>query len=193
MKASTLLLLAGLATLATSCGQDAASKKLADEAEARVVASIKQVLVQAPAQGGALDPVHTWYQSSEVPNIIKLDPGAAKVYQDHAAILQEVATNQSKLASDPILTPTQGQGIRSGYQKLVDESTGNVAQLTNLASSKTTMSEAEQRTFVGELAKKEDHQLELVKYFTRRSAAIIDRETRSEKQHKYNREVLGIE
>lgn len=193
MKASTLLLLAGLATLATSCGQDAASKKLADEAEARVVASIKQVLVQAPAQGGALDPVHTWYQSSEVPNIIKLDPGAAKVYQDHAAILQEVATNQSKLASDPILTPAQGQGIRSGYQKLVDESTGNVAQLTNLASSKTTMSEAEQRTFVGELAKKEDHQLELVKYFTRRSAAIIDRETRSEKQHKYNREVLGIE
>lgn len=193
MKASTLLLLAGLATLGTSCGQDAASKKLADETEARVVASIKQVLVQAPAQGEVLGQAHTWYQSSEVPNIIKLDPGAEAVYRDHAAILQEVATNQSKLASDPILTPAQGQGIRSGYQKLVDESAGNVAQLTNLASSKTTMSEAEQRTFVGELAKKENHQLELVKYFTRRSAAIIDRETRSEKQHKYNREVLGIE
>jgi hypothetical protein len=193
MKASTLLLLAGLATLGTSCGQDAASKKLADEAEARVVASIKQVLVQAPAQAGALDPVHTWYQSSEVPNIIKLDPGAEAVYKAHASILQEVAANETKLASDPILTPTQGQGIRSGYQKLVDESAANVAQLTNLASSKTTMSEAEQRTFVGELAKKQNHQLELVKYFTRRTAAVIDRETRSEKQHKYNREVLGIE
>jgi hypothetical protein len=184
---------AGLATLGTSCGQDAASKKLADEAEARVVASIKQVLVQAPAQAGALDPVHTWYQSSEVPNIIKLDPGAEAVYKAHASILQEVAANETKLASDPILTPTQGQGIRSGYQKLIDESAANVAQLTNLASSKTTMSEAEQRTFVGELAKKQNHQLELVKYFTRRTAAVIDRETRSEKQHKYNREVLGIE
>jgi hypothetical protein len=193
MKASTLLLLAGLATLGTSCGQDAASKKLADEAEARVVASIKQVLVQAPAQTGALDPVHTWYQSSEVPNIIKLDPGAEAVYKAHASILQEVATNETKLASDPILTPAQGQGVRSGYQKLVDESSANVAQLTNLASAKTTMSEAEQRTFVGELAKKQNHQLELVKYFTRRTAAVIDRETRSEKQHKYNREVLGIE
>jgi hypothetical protein len=193
MKASTLLLLAALATLSTSCGQDAASKKLADEAEARVVASIKQVLVQAPAQAGALDPVHTWYQSSEVPNIIKLDPGAEAVYKAHASILQEVATNETKLASDPILTPAQGQGVRSGYQKLVDESSANVAQLTNLASSKTTMSEAEQRTFVGELAKKETHQLELVKYFTRRTAGIIDKETRSEKQHKYNREVLGIE
>jgi hypothetical protein len=193
MKASTLLLLAGLAIVGTSCGQDAASKKLADETEARVVASIKQVLVQAPAQAGALDLVHTWYQSSEVPNIIKLDPGAEAVYKAHASILQEVATNQTKLASDPILTPAQGQGIRSGYQKLVDESAGNVAQLTNLASAKTTMSEAEQRTFVSELAKKQSHQLELVRYFTRRSAAVIDQKTRSEKQHKYNREVLGIE
>jgi hypothetical protein len=191
MKASTLLLLAGLATLGTSCGQDAASKKLADDAEARVVASIKQVLVQAPAQAGAIDPVHTWYQSSEVPNIIKLDPGAAAIYKDHASILQEVATNQSKLASDPILTPDQGQGIRSGYQKLVDESAGNVAQLTNLASNKTTMSEAEQRTFVGELAKKENHQLALVRYFTRRSAAIIDQKTRSKNQEKFDREVWG--
>lgn len=191
MKASTLLLV-GLATLGTSCGQDAASKKLADETEARVVASIKQVLVQAPAQGEILGQAHTWYQSNEVPNIIKLDPGAEAVYRDHAAILQEVATNQSKLASDPILTPAQGQGIRSGYQKLVDESTGNVAQLTNLASNKTTMSEAEQRTFVGELAKKENHQLALVKYFTRRSAAIIDQKTRSKNQEKFDRKVWGI-
>jgi hypothetical protein len=193
MKASTLLLLAGLAILGTSCGQDAASKKLADETEARVVASIKQVLVQAPAQSVALDPVHTWYQSSEVPNIIKLDPGAEAVYKAHAAILQEVATNETKLASDPVLTPAQGQGIRTMYKKLVDESSANVAQLTNLASSKTTMNEAEQRTFVGELAKKQTHQLDLVKYYSKRSAAIIDQKTRSEKQHKYNREVLGIE
>ena len=190
MKASTLLL-ASLAILGTSCGQDAASKKLADETEARVVASIKQVLVQAPGQADALGPVHTWYQSTEVPNIIKLDPGAAAIYKDHASILQEVATNQSKLASDPILTPAQGQGIRSGYQKLVDESSSNVSQLTNLASSKTTMSEAEQRTFVGELAKKENHQLQLVKYFTRRSAAIIDQKTRSKNQEKFDREVWG--
>jgi len=191
MKASTLLLLAGLATLGTSCGQDAASKKLADETEARVVASIKQVLVQAPAQGEILGQAHTWYQSSEVPNIIKLDPGAEAVYRDHAAILQEVATNQSKLASDPILTPTQGQGIRSGYQKLVDESAGNVAQLTNLASNKTTMSEAEQRTFVGELAKKENHQLELVRYFTRRTASTIDLKTRQQKSDEYNIKMWG--
>lgn len=192
MKATTFFLFAGLATLAAGCGQDAASKKLADETEARVVASIKQVLVQSPAQADALGPVHTWYQSSEVPNIIKLDPSAAKVYEDHAAILQEVSANEQKLASDPILTPAQGQGIRSGYQKLVDESAANVAQLTNLASSKTTMSEAEQRTFVGGLATKENHQLELVKYFTRRSAAVIDQETRKKNQKKINREVWGI-
>ena len=193
MKARTFFLLAGLATLATSCGQDAASKKLADETEAQVVASIKQVLVQAPAQADALGPVHTWYQSSEVPNIIKLDPGAAAVYRDHAAILQEVATNQSKLASDPILTPAQGQGIRSGYQKLVDESTGNVAQLTNLASSKTTMSEAEQRKFVADLAGKENHQLQLVQYYGKRTQAAIDQKVQQEKHHEYNRKVWGIE
>jgi hypothetical protein len=192
MKVSTLLL-AGLATLATSCGQDAASKKLADETEARVVASIKQVLVQAPTQGAALDPVHTWYQSSEVPNIIKLDPGAASVYQDHASILQEVATNETKLASDPILTPAQGQGVRSGYQKLVDESSSNVAQLTNLASNKTTMSEAEQRAFVGGMAKKESHQLELVRYFTRRTASTIDLKTRQKKSAEYNMKMWGHE
>jgi hypothetical protein len=191
MKASTLLLIFGLASLGTSCGQDAASKKLADETEARVVASIKQVLVQAPAQGEILGQAHTWYQSSEVPNIIKLDPGAEAVYRDHAAILQEVATNQSKLASDPILTPAQGQGIRSGYQKLVDESSANVAQLTNLASNKTTMSEAEQRTFVGELAKKENHQLELVRYFTRRTASTIDLKTRQKKSDEANIKMWG--
>ena len=193
MKASTLLLIVGLATLGTSCGQDAASKKLADETEARVVASIKQVLVQVqvPAQGEILGQAHTWYQSSEVPNIIKLDPGAEAVYRDHAAILQEVATNQSKLASDPILTPAQGQGIRSGYQKLVDESSANVAQLTNLASNKTTMSEAEQRTFVRELAKKENHQLALVKYFTRRTASTIDLKTRQKKSDEANIKMWG--
>ena len=191
MKLNALLLLAGLATLATSCGQDAASKKLADEAEARVVASIKQVLVQAPAQEGALNPVHTWYQS-EVPNIIKLDPNAAAVYRDHAAILQEVATNQSKLATDPILTPAQGQGVRTMYQKLVDESTANVQQLTLMASDKTTMSEAEQRQFVAGVADKEKKQLELVRYYTKRTAFGIDQETRKKNQKKINREVWGM-
>ena len=190
MNARTLFLLAGLATLATSCGQDAASKKLADETEARVVASIKQVLVQAPAQGELLGPVHTWY-SSEVPNIIKLDPGAAKIYQDHASILQEVAANESKLASNPILTPEQGQGVRTGYQKLVDGSSDNVAQLTNLASSKTTMSEAEQRAFVSALATKENHQLELVKYFTRRTTNAIDLTTRQKKSDEANIKMWG--
>jgi len=191
MNARTLFLLAGLATLATSCGQDAASKKLADETEARVVASIKQVLVQTPAQAGALDPVHAWYQSSEVPNIIKLDPGAAKVYLDHASILQEVAANESKLASDPILTPEQGQGVRTGYQKLVDGSSDNVTQLTNLASTKTTMSEAEQRAFVSALATKENHQLELVKYFTRRTTNAIDLTTRQKKSDEANIKMWG--
>ena len=191
MKLNALLLLAGLATLATSCGQDAASKKLADEAEARVVASIKQVLVQAPAQEGALNPVHTWYQS-EVPNIIKLDPNAAAVYRDHAAILQEVATNQTKLATDPILTPAQGQGVRTMYQKLIDESTANVQQLTLMASDKTTMSEAEQRQFVAGVADKEKKQLELVRYYTKRTAFGIDQETRKKNQKKINREVWGM-
>ena len=191
MKLNALLLFAGLATFATSCGQDAASKKLVDEAEARVVASIKQVLVQAPAQEGALNPVHTWYQS-EVPNIIKLDPNAAAVYRDHAAILQEVATNQTKLATDPILTPAQGQGVRTMYQKLVDESTANVQQLTLMASNKTTMSEAEQRQFVAGVADKEKKQLELVRYYTKRTAFGIDQETRKKNQKKINREVWGM-
>ena len=193
MKPRPLFLFAGLAVLATSCGQDATSKKLADETEARVVASIKQVLVQSPVQNDALGPVHTWYQSSEVPNIIKLDPSAAKVYQDHAAILQEVTANEKKLASDPILTPAQGQGVRSGYQKLADESAANVAQLTNLASSKTTMSEAEQRQFVAGLATKEAHQLELVKYFTRRTANTIDLKTRQKKSREFNLKTWGHE
>jgi hypothetical protein len=154
------------------------------------VARIQQLLVQTSDQGTVAH-AHTWYQS-EVPNIIKLDPNAAKVYEDHAAILQEVATNQSKLSNDPILTPAQAQGIRSGYQKLVDESAASVAQLTNLANSKTTLSEAEQRTFVGGLAAKENRQLALVKYFTRRSAAVIDQETRKKNQKKINREVWGM-
>jgi hypothetical protein len=190
MKLNALLLLTGLATLTTSCGQDAASKKLADEAEARVVASIKQVLVQAPAQQGALDPVHTWYQS-EVPNIIKLDPNAEAVYRDHAAILQEVATNQTKLATDPILTPAQSQGVRTMYQKLVDESTANVQQLTLMATGKTTMSEAEQRQFVAGVADKEKKELELVRYFTKRTAFGIDQETRKKNQKKFDRQVWG--
>jgi len=193
MKASTLLLLAGLATLGASCGQDAASKKLADETEARVVASIKQVLVKATAQDSALGPVHTWYQSSEVPNIIKLDPNAAKVYESHAAILQEVATRQPKLASDPALTPQQGQGVRTMYKKLTQGSADNVSQLTNLAGSKTTMSEAEQRKFVAELADKQNHQLQLVQYYGKRTQAAIDQKVQQEKHHKYNREVWGIE
>jgi hypothetical protein len=192
MKASTLLL-AVLATLGTSCGQDAASKKLADETEARVVASIKQVLVKTTAQDSALGPVHTWYQSSEVPNIIKLDPNAAKVYESHAAILQEVATRQPKLASDPALTPQQGQGVQTMYKKLTQGSTDNVSQLTNLAGSKTTMSEAEQRKFVAELADKQNHQLQLVQYYGKRTQAAIDQKVQQEKHHKYNREVWGIE
>ena len=192
MKACNLFLLAGLATLATSCGQDAASKKLADDTEARVVASIKQVLVQGPAQGDFTSQVHTWYQS-EVPNIIKLDPSAAAVYENHATILKEVATNETKLASDPILTPEQGQGVRATYQKLVDESTTNVQQLTNLARSKTTMSEAEQRQFVAGLATKENHQLQLVQYFSKRTAATIDQKTRQKKSREYNQKVWGHE
>ena len=193
MKTRTLFLLTGLATLATGCGQDTASKKLADDTEARVVASIKQVLIQNPNQGDALGPVHTWYQSNEVPNIIKLDPNAAKVYEDHAALLQEVATTQPKLTAQPILTADQAQSIRGKYQKLVDESTGNVSQLTNLASSKTTMSEAEQRKFVADLAGKEDHQLQLVQYYGKRTQAAIDQKVQQEKHHEYNRKVWGIE
>lgn len=192
MKAIVLFLLAGVTTLATSCGQDAASKKLAADTEARVVASIRQVLVQGPNQVDYTSQVHAWYQS-EVPNIIKLDPNAAAVYQDHATILKEVATHQTKLASDPILTPEQGQGVRATYQKLVDESLANVGQLNNLASSKTTMSEAEQRQFVAGLATKENHQLQLAQYFSKRTQRSITELVQEEKHHKYNREVWGLE
>lgn len=192
MKANTLFLLAGLVTLATSCGQDAASKKLADDTEARVVASIKQVLVQSPGQGDYTSQVHTWYQS-EVPSVVKLDPNAAAVYENHATILKEVATNEPKLAGDPSLSPDQGKGVRATYQKLVDESTANVQQLTNLASSKTTMSEAEQRQFVAGLATKENHQLQLVQYFGKRAAATIDLRTRQKKSREYNQKLWGHE
>jgi hypothetical protein len=189
MKLTAFLLLAGLTTLATSCGQDAASKKLADDAEARVMASIKQVLVNNTDKT-TTESAHTWYQS-EVPNIIKLDPNAAKVYESHAAILQEVATHQPKLASDPILTPEQGQGVRKTYQKLVDESAANVQQLTNMAVSKTTMSEAEQRQFVAGLADKQTHQLQLVQYFSRRTAAVIDQKTRTKIGRDLDRKMFG--
>ena len=53
------------------------------------------------------------------------------------------------------------------------------------------MSEAEQRTFVGELAKKENHQLELVKYFTRRTANTIDLKTRQKKSDEANIKMWG--
>jgi hypothetical protein len=190
MRSPTLFLFAGLAVLATNCGPDAASKKLATDAEAQVVASIKQILINT-RDTASLGSVRTWYQS-EVPNIIKLDPGAAAVYRDHVAILAEAA-NGPKLSSDPILTPPQAQSIRSGYQKLVDESTANVAQLTNLASSKTAMSEAEQRKFVTDLASKENHQLQLTRYFTKRTAGTIDLKTRQQKSREYNQKVWGHE
>ncbi|MGI4734807.1 MAG: hypothetical protein ACRYG7_06455 [Janthinobacterium lividum] len=192
MKASPLFLLVGLATLATSCGQDAASKKLADDTEARVVASIKQVLVQGPGQSDFTGQVHTWYQS-EVPNIIKLDPGAAKVYQDHAALLREVATTQPKLVQQPILTPDQRFAVETKYRQLVEESTANVQELTNLASSKTTMSEAEQRQFVAGLATKENHQLELVQYYGKRTQAAITQKVQQESDRKYKQRMFGLE
>jgi len=191
MKASTLLLLAGLATFATSCGQDAASKKMADEAQARVVASIKQILVNT-RDTSSLGSVRTWY-ASEVPNIIKLDPNAAKVYENHATLLKQVAADQLKFSSDPILTPEQGQSILRTYQKLVDESAANVSQLTNLASSKTTMSEAEQRQFVAGLAGKEQHQLELTQYFSKRTAATIEQKTQQKKGRENFQKVWGHE
>jgi hypothetical protein len=77
------------------------------------------------------------------------------------------------------------------YQKLVDESTANVQQLTLMATGKTTMSEAEQRQFVAGVADKEKKELELVRYFTKRTAFGIDQETRKKNQKKFDREVWG--
>jgi hypothetical protein len=192
MRIPALFLFAGLATLATSCGQDAASKKQAADTEARVVASITQVLQRTTSRDSALGPVRTWYQS-EVPNIIKLDPHAASVYEDHAALMQEVATTQPKLLAQPVVTPTQAQSVRRMYLKLVDESLTNVSELTNLASSKTTMSEAEQRKFVADLAGKENHQLQLVQYYGKRTQAAIDQRVQQEKHHKYMQKTWGLE
>jgi hypothetical protein len=189
MKTTALLLLIGWAALASSCGQDAASKKMAADTQAQVVASIKQILVTS-RDTSSLGPVRTWYQS-EVPNIIKLDPGAAAVYRDHATLLQQVATDEPQLTSAPILTAEQSHAIRRTYQKLVDESTANVTQLTSLANSKTTMSEAEQRKFVADLATKEKHQLELTQYFSKRTFFTVNQATQKKKSDEYNLKTYG--
>jgi hypothetical protein len=189
MKTTALLLLIGWAALASSCGQDAASKKMAADTQAQVVASIKQILVNS-RDTSSLGPVRTWYQS-EVPNIIKLDPSAAAVYRDHATLLKQVATDEPQFTSAPILTAEQSQSIRRIYQKLVDESTANVNQLTSLANSKTTMSEAEQRKFVGDLAAKEKHQLELTQYFSKRTFFTVNQATQKKKSDEYNLKTYG--
>ncbi|WP_324680145.1 hypothetical protein [Hymenobacter sp. GOD-10R] len=165
MKTTSLFLLASL-LLATSCGQDAASK----EAEARVTASIQQLL--GSGNPTYINVLHTWYQS-DVPNLIKLNPKTESIYRTHAEILQEASTQEPKLVQHKIVTNAQAQGIRSMYKKLVDESAANVQELSALATSKTSMSEAEQLKYVSDLADKEQHQLALVKYYGKKTAYTI--------------------
>lgn len=191
MKATALLLLASLALV--SCGEDAASKKLAADTEARVTASIQQMLVQAGDKAGTtayINVVHNWYQS-DVPNLVKLNPKTESIYQTHAAILQEVAANEPQLVKHTILTPAQAQGIRDGYQKLVKESEGRVQELSALASSETTMSEAEQLKYVSDLADKQTHHLALVKYFTKRTANTLALKEQEKKGREYRLKTWG--
>ncbi|GAB3307680.1 hypothetical protein [Hymenobacter tenuis] len=182
-----------LASLFTNCGPDAASQKLADDAEARVAAAVQRIMAQVPDKAATtnyLSVVHSWYQS-EVPNTIKLNPKTERIYQAHAEILQEVAANEPKLIEQPAVTVNQAQGIRSGYKKLVDESTANVGELSALANGKTTMSEADQLHYVSELADKQTKQLALVKYFTKRTAAGLAQLQQQETNKKLMRSTWG--
>ncbi|QIL78246.1 MULTISPECIES: hypothetical protein [Hymenobacter] len=183
MKATYLIALSGL-LLFPSCGQDAASK----EAEARVVASIQQTL--GTTNASYVNEVHTWYKS-DVPNLIKLHPKTETIYQTHAAILQEVAANEPKLVKHSILTPEQAQGISAKYQQLVDESAARVQELSALATSKTTMSEAEQLKFVSDLADKQTHHLALVRYYTKKTANTLALKEQEQKGRQYRLETFG--
>ena len=185
MKTPYSFLLSGLLLLA-SCGQDAASK----ETEARVTASIRQLLVQ-PQDTAYVQVVHTWYKS-DVPNTIKLNPKAETIYRTHAEILQEVAAQEPKLVANPVATPEQAQGIRKGYKKLVDESTTNVQELSSLAAG-TSMSEAEQLKYVSDLADKQTHQLSLIKYFGRRTAATLAQKEQQATNKRLMRAMWGHE
>lgn len=191
MKPTALLLLASL--LFSSCGEDAASKKLASDTEARVTASIQQQLTQAGDKAGTtsyINVVHNWYQS-EVPNLVKLHPKTATIYETHAAILQEIAANEPKLIKHAVVTPEQAEGIRSGYKKLVDESAARVKELSTLATSETTMSEAEQLKYVSDLAEKQTHHLALVKYYTKRTANSLARKQQDETNKRLMRNMWG--
>ncbi|MDF7815105.1 hypothetical protein [Hymenobacter sp. YC55] len=191
MKTTALFLLAGL--LLSSCGEDAASKKLASDTEARVTASIQQMLTQAGDKAGTtsyINVVHNWYQS-KVPNLVKLNPKTATIYETHAAILQEVAANEPKLVKHALVTPEQAEGIRTGYKKLVDESAARVQELSALATSETTMSEAEQLKYVSDLAEKQTHHLALVKYYTRRTANTLTLKEQKQKGEQYRLENFG--
>ncbi|MBO3272953.1 hypothetical protein [Hymenobacter defluvii] len=185
MKTPYSFLLSGLLLL-SSCGQDAASK----EAEARVTASIKQLLVQT-SDSSYVQVVHTWYKS-DVPNTIKLNPRTESIYRTHAEILQEVATQEPKLVAHPMASVDQAQGIRTGYKKLVDESTANVQELSNLAAG-TSMSEAEQLKYVSDLADKETHQLALVKYYGKRTAAALAQKEQTATNKRLMRNMWGHE
>jgi hypothetical protein len=122
--------------------------------------------------------VHTWYKS-DVPNTVKLHPKAEAIYRDHAAILQEEATQAPKLTANKILTPDQAEGIRAKYKQLSEESAANVQELSVLANG-TTMSEAEQLIYVSNLAAKQAHQLALVRYYTKKTAATIAQKEQEE-------------
>ncbi|MBC6609234.1 hypothetical protein H8B13_20615 [Hymenobacter sp. BT188] len=185
MKTASIFLITG-GLLLYGCGQDAASK----EAEARVTASIQQTL--GTTNTTYVNEVHTWYQS-DVPNLIKLHPKTESIYQTHAAILQEVAINEPKLVKRPIVTADQAQGISAKYKQLVDESAARVQELSALATSKTTMSEAEQLKYVSDLADKQTHHLALVRYYTKRTDAAITQREQKQKHSKYMRETWGLE
>lgn len=176
MKQITLSILS-LAALLPAC-QDAAVTRQTKETETRVVASITRDLtdsVAQPATTYVVSTLHTWYQS-KVPNTIKLNPKTEGIYTTHAAILKEATRQTARFAQHPTLSPERKTSIAAAYQKLVDASTANITELTNLATSGSSMSEAEQLQYVSTLADKEAHQLSLVKYYGRRTSSQLARD-----------------
>lgn len=184
--------LLSLVALLPAC-QDAAVTKQTQEIETRVVASITRALadsVDQPATTYVVTTLHTWYQS-KVPNTIKLNPKTEGIYTTHAAILKEAARQSARFAQHPGLSPERKTSIAAGYQKLVDASTANITELTNLATSGSSMSEAEQLQYVSTLADKETRQLALVKYYGQRTSSQLARVEQARRDEELKHKAWG--
>ena len=176
-----------------SACQEAATRKQTTEMETRVVASVTRSLADSVAQPATtylVTQLHTWYQSA-VPNTVKLNPKTEGIYATHAAILKEAATQSARFAKYPALSSAQKGRIAADYQNLVATSTANLRELTSLATSGTTMSEAEQLEYVAKLAERETHQLALVTYYGRRTSSQLARVEQAHRDQKITHKTWG--